>query len=44
MEKQAASEAVPGPLADRLTRRADHLRDLADHYHHTRINLQEPTA
>ncbi|WP_307659159.1 hypothetical protein [Streptomyces sp. V1I1] len=30
LEKQAASEAVPGPLADRLTQRAGRLRDQAD--------------
>ncbi len=37
LEKQAASEAVPGPLADRLTQRADHLRSLADRHNHDRI-------
>ncbi|MFJ2746360.1 integrase [Streptomyces sp. NPDC087440] len=42
LEKQAASEAVPGPLADRLAQRADHLRELADRHHHTLIDSQEP--
>jgi hypothetical protein len=42
LEKQAASKAVPGPLADRLTRRAGHLRSLADR--HNRINSQESTV
>ncbi|MGW7250417.1 hypothetical protein [Streptomyces decoyicus] len=44
LEKQAAAEAVPGPLADRLTRRADHLRGLADRHNNDRIHSQEPTA
>ncbi|MFJ8677634.1 hypothetical protein [Streptomyces sp. NPDC093589] len=44
LEKQAASKAVPGPLADRLTRRADHLRGLADRRDNDRIHSQEPTA
>ncbi|GAA3311022.1 hypothetical protein GCM10020295_79660 [Streptomyces cinereospinus] len=44
LEKQAASEAVPGPLADRLSRRADHLRGLADRHSNARIHSQEPTA
>ncbi|WP_385625228.1 hypothetical protein PXH67_41775 (plasmid) [Streptomyces sp. P8-A8] len=44
LEKQAAAEAVPGPLADRLTRRADHLRGLADRHNSDRIHSQEPTA
>lgn len=44
LEKRAASEAVSGPLADRLTRRADHLRDLADRHHYDRMDLQEPTS
>ncbi|WP_330234518.1 hypothetical protein [Streptomyces sp. NBC_00566] len=44
LEKQAASQAVAGPLADRLTRCADHLRSLADRHNHDRINSQQPTA
>ncbi|MET9406034.1 hypothetical protein ABZX90_09665 [Streptomyces sp. NPDC002935] len=44
LEKQAASEAVPGPLADRLTRRAGFLRNLADRHEHDRIHHQEPNA
>ncbi|MEF9886567.1 hypothetical protein [Streptomyces sp. P9-A4] len=44
LEKQAASEAVPGPLADRLTQRADHLRALATRHHTDGIHSQEPTA
>jgi hypothetical protein len=41
LEKQAASEAVPGPLADRLSHRAGQLRALADRHVHDRINAQE---
>ncbi|MFB7596745.1 hypothetical protein [Streptomyces sp. NPDC056160] len=44
LEKQAASEAVPDPLADRLARRAGHLRTLAHRHEHDRIHLQEPTS
>lgn len=44
LEKQAASDAVSGPLADRLTRRADHLRGLADRHNHDRTHSQESTA
>ncbi|WP_369362323.1 hypothetical protein AB5L52_01405 [Streptomyces sp. CG4] len=44
LEKQAASEAVPSPLADRLARRAAHLRALADRHEHDRIHAQEPTS
>ncbi|MHA5052778.1 site-specific integrase [Streptomyces sp. SD15] len=44
LEKQAASEAVPGPLADRLSQRAGQLRALADRHVHDRINAQEPTT
>ncbi|MFD4659677.1 integrase [Kitasatospora sp. NPDC058444] len=43
LEKQAASHAVPGPLADRLASRAARLRGIADHHEHNRISLQEPT-
>ncbi|MXG30159.1 hypothetical protein [Streptomyces sp. YIM 132580] len=44
LETQAASEALPGPLADRLGRRAEHLLGLADRHEHDRITLQEPTS
>ncbi|GAA3481728.1 hypothetical protein [Streptomyces yanii] len=44
LEKQATSEAVPGPLSDRLNRRTDHLRALADRHNHDRIHSREPTA
>ncbi|MFI1165690.1 hypothetical protein ACH4UM_19250 [Streptomyces sp. NPDC020801] len=44
LEEQATSEALPGPLADRLTRHAGHLRVLADRHNHDRIHSQEPTA
>ncbi len=44
LEKQAASEALPGPLAERLARRADQLRELADRHEHDRIHPQEPTS
>ncbi|MFE2051573.1 cytochrome P450 [Streptomyces sp. NPDC059459] len=42
MEKQAVSETMPGPLVDRLTRRADHLRGLAERHNTDRIHSQEP--
>lgn len=44
LEKQTASEAVPGPLADRLAQRAGRLRDVADRHKHDRIHFQEPTS
>lgn len=44
LEKQAALEAVPGPPADRLTRRAEFLRGLADRPNHDRNHLQELPA
>ncbi|WP_327301911.1 hypothetical protein [Streptomyces goshikiensis] len=44
LEQQAASEAVPGPLADRLARRAGQLRALSDRHAHERIRTQEPTS
>ncbi|KUO15971.1 hypothetical protein [Streptomyces dysideae] len=44
LDKQPASEAVPSPLADRLTRRAGFLRDLADCHERDRIHHQEPIA
>jgi hypothetical protein len=44
LEKQAASEALPSPLADRLSRRAGQLRVLADRHHHDRLHTQEPTS
>lgn len=43
LENQAASEAVPGPLADRLAQRAAHLRGLSDQHTDDRFTLQEPT-
>lgn len=44
LEKQAAPETVPGPLADRLTQRAGRLRKLADRHDQDRIHFQEPTS
>lgn len=44
LEKQATSEALLGPLADRLARRAEHLLGLADRHEHDRIALQEPPS
>ncbi|MEV7867813.1 hypothetical protein AB0P17_17290 [Streptomyces sp. NPDC088124] len=44
LEKQAASEALPGPLADRLSQRVGQLRAPADRHVDDRINAQEPTA
>lgn len=44
LEKQAASESVPGPLAGRLTQRAGRLQDLADRHEHDPIHPQEPTS
>ncbi|MFF4978499.1 integrase [Streptomyces sp. NPDC001046] len=44
LEKQAASEMVPEPLADRLRQRADNLRDFADQHHRNRIANQERTT
>ncbi|MEV6594155.1 hypothetical protein [Streptomyces acidicola] len=44
LEKQAASETVPGPLANRLARRAAQLRALADRHEHDRFRPQEPTS
>ncbi|MFI0596548.1 integrase [Streptomyces griseus] len=43
LEKQAASDGVPGPLADRLARHAGHLRTLAERHAHDRIHTREPT-
>ncbi|MFJ4199252.1 hypothetical protein ACIP2Y_06385 [Streptomyces sviceus] len=37
LQKQAASEALPGPLADRLARHAGQLREPADRHEHDRI-------
>lgn len=42
LENQATSQAVPGPLADRLARRADQLRALAGRHEHDRV--QEPIS
>ncbi|MFI1721785.1 integrase [Streptomyces sp. NPDC020489] len=45
LEKQAASELVPTPLADRLRQRAESLRNLADQHHRNRAaDLEETTA
>jgi hypothetical protein len=44
LEKQATSEALPGPLAERLARRAEQLRELADRHEHDRIHTQEATS
>ncbi|MET9880788.1 hypothetical protein ABZZ36_40230 [Actinacidiphila glaucinigra] len=44
LEKQASSEALPGPLTDRLSQRAGQLREPADRHVHDRINAQEPTT
>lgn len=35
--EQATSEALPGPLTERLTRRAEQLRALADRHKNDRI-------
>lgn len=44
LEKQSASEALPGPLAERLVQRAGQLRELAGRHEHDRIHHQETTA
>ncbi|MGW5599527.1 hypothetical protein ACWEWL_10565 [Streptomyces rochei] len=44
LEKQSASELVPGPLADCLRQRAESLRSLAAQHHGTRIADQEETT
>ncbi|WP_222513801.1 integrase [Streptomyces sp. CBG9] len=44
LEKQSVSEALPGPLAERLARRAGQLRELAHHHEHDRIHPQEPMS
>ncbi|WP_194238637.1 hypothetical protein [Streptomyces spongiae] len=44
LENQAASEALPDPLADRLSQRAEQLRALADRHHHNRLHAQKPTS
>ncbi|WP_405735007.1 hypothetical protein OG607_41685 [Streptomyces sp. NBC_01537] len=44
LEKQSVSEVLPGPLTDRLARRAGQLRELADRHEHDRIHHQEPNA
>lgn len=41
MEMQAASGTVPGPLAERLTRRAGQLREAASRHEHERVHHQE---
>ncbi|WP_326770847.1 hypothetical protein OG978_45110 (plasmid) [Streptomyces sp. NBC_01591] len=44
LEKQAVSEIVPEPLADRLRQRAENLRHLVVQHHHNRIADQEKTT
>lgn len=44
LERQSASEVLPGPLADRLARHAEQLRELASRHKHDRIPHQEPTS
>jgi len=44
LEKQATSEMVPGPLANRPAQRAGQLRALANRHEHDRIHPQEPTT
>ncbi|MFJ6011482.1 integrase [Streptomyces sp. NPDC092952] len=41
LEKQALSELVPVPLADRFRRRASHLRSFADEHYRNRVTVQE---
>jgi integrase len=41
LEKQAGSELVPVPLADRFRRRAGRLRTLADEHYRNRVAVQE---
>ncbi|MEW1659063.1 hypothetical protein [Streptomyces sp. NPDC093707] len=41
LEKQAGSEFVPVPLADRFRRRASRLRTLADEHYRNRVTVQE---
>ncbi|MFC8829471.1 integrase [Streptomyces sp. NPDC057137] len=41
LEEQAASEAVPLPLADRLGDEAARLRQLVEHHHNNRITREE---
>lgn len=42
LEKQVASETLPGPLADRLAWRAGQLRELSNRHDQDREHLQEP--
>ncbi|MFF3786977.1 hypothetical protein [Streptomyces sp. NPDC001933] len=44
LEKHSAPEALRGPLADRLARRAGQLRELADRHEHDRIHRHERTG
>ncbi|GAA2563851.1 MULTISPECIES: hypothetical protein [Streptomyces] len=44
LDKHAALEAVPGPLADRLAQHAGRLRDVADRHKHDRVHFQELTS
>ncbi|MGW7521752.1 hypothetical protein ACWGJ2_39930 [Streptomyces sp. NPDC054796] len=41
LEKQAGSELVPVPLADRFRRRASRLRTFADEHYRNRVTVQE---
>ncbi|MER5845836.1 integrase [Streptomyces sp. NPDC002012] len=41
LEKQAGSELVPVPLADRFRRRASRLRTIADEHYRQRVTAQE---
>ncbi|WP_406486406.1 hypothetical protein [Streptomyces sp. NBC_01563] len=41
LEKQAGSELVPVPLADRFRRRAGRLRSFADEHYRNRVTVQE---
>ncbi|MGW6389833.1 integrase [Streptomyces sp. NPDC055103] len=44
LEKQAASESVPLPLADRIRDQADRLRMLVEHHRSNRITREETSA
>ncbi|WP_318199210.1 hypothetical protein [Streptomyces sp. SCL15-4] len=43
LEKQSVSEALPGPLAERLARRAGQLREMAEGHEYDRTDHEEPT-
>lgn len=44
LEKQAASEALPVPLAERFRRRAARLRSTADEHYRNRFTTQEDAS